>query len=1125
MSLRASTLSGSDSASTRSEPMPPSSPLTALAKRWSQAKSAERANAQSYLKELCAALGVEEPRPAGTGYEFEFPVKVVARDGTESTNFVDLYKASHFALEAKDEDAGKSKDMLLRKAFGQVRSYVGHLPHERPPYLLVLDVGRTLMVWDRWSGDYGGFNAGRRIDLTRLGERQEDADLLRDIWENPAARNPRSKAVAVTKHLAERLAKLAAELEREGYEQERVARFLMRCVFTMFAEDVGLLDGEPFRHIIDDVALNNPAEFVPLAEELWRAMDEGKRFLLRKLLRFNGHFFTDAEALPLNREALALLLTASEADWAHVEPTIFGTLLTRALDPAERHKLGAEYTPREFVERVVRPTVEEPIRERWTLVQAEVLQLRETGKKKNLAQAEKRLREFHAWLQELQFLDPACGSGNFLYVTMHLVKRIELEVIRLLEDVTEKQELRMAEVGPWQFHGIEVKPWAREIAELTLWIGFHQFWKEHHSVQPPEPILKDTGTLEHRDAVLAWDSLRHLPERDSPDPTPRIQDPITDSLVPDPAAKRPYMEHTNARRAPWPAADFIIGNPPYLGNKRMREVFGDGYVDALRRAYPELPDSVDFVMYWWARAAQEVAAGRTLRAGLITTNSITQLFHQPVVANAAESGAHVIWAAPDHPWTDESDAAAVRVAMTVLAREAPSATRVDVDETGRITKTATAPRLNVDLTVGANVVQAAGTPLLANSELSFRGLNVVGRGFVLSADEGRELRADRSLRPVIRPYVNGKDLAQRPRDVFVIDFGTGSEEAARQFPVVYDIVRARVLPERASNKDKGMRTRWWQHGRPRVEMRAALLGLPRFIVTPYVARHRFFTFLDAEVAPDDNLVVIASDSAFVLGVLSSTVHRLWADAAGTRLGIGNDQRYNNPRCFDAFPFPVVDAPQRSAIAAKADAIEAHRSAALARRADLTVTDMYNVVEGLRAGRALTAREQAIYRGAACGVLRDLHDELDALVASAYGWPWPLSSEDLLDRLVSLHDNRCEEESAGLIRWLRESYQRPLLAADETVPAPQLSLSTETSEPPKHPRGRPRVWPKSVVEQMLALQRLLQKAPLSVDEAVVRFAGARREIVEKHLDTLTVMGELWRDAAARYHLQDSGAAAA
>ncbi len=394
-------------------------------------------------------------------------------------------------------------------------------------------------------------------------------------------------------------------------------------------------------------------------------MDEGKRFGVRKLLRFNGHFFQEAEALPLGRRALTLLLEAGRADWRHVEPSIFGTLLVRALDPTERHRLGAEYTPRTFVERLVRPTVEEPVRERWTVVQAEVLQLREARKNN---EAVKRLRDFHGWLRELQILDPACGSGNFLYVTLALLKRVELEVLREIEAITGQPELGIEEVGPEQFHGIEVKPWAREIAELTLWIGYHQFWLEHHQgVNPPQPVLKDTGTLELRDAVLAWDELVEDLRRGRPDPTPRIVHPITGKLVPDPDARLPFLTHRGARPAEWPRADFIVGNPPYMGQARMRDSFGDGYVEALRSTYRNIPDSADYVMYWWYRAAREVAEGRTIRAGLITTNTITQRQNRVVITEAAKHGACVTWAVADHPWVDEAGGADVRVAMTVIA--------------------------------------------------------------------------------------------------------------------------------------------------------------------------------------------------------------------------------------------------------------------------------------------------------------------------------------------------------------------------------------------------------------------------------------------------------------------------
>src|SRR6185312_949711 len=234
--------------------------------------------------------------------------------------------------------------------------------------------------------------------------------------------------------------------------------------------------------------------------------------------------------------------------------------------------------------------------------------------------------------------------------------------------------LVLDEVHPRQFHGIEVKPWAREIAELTLWIGYHQFWRESHGGRtPPDPILEDTGTIECRDAVLAWDEIVHRPERDRPDPTPRIVSPITGEMIPDPNAKLEYYEYVGARQAEWPRADFIIGNPPYLGQARQRDAFGDGYVDSLRRVYQFIPDSADFVMYWWWHAAKLIVDGSTMRAGLITTNTITQSQSRPVIARAADDGAHVIWAAPDHPWVEEAGGAAVRVAMTVLDARAVTA--------------------------------------------------------------------------------------------------------------------------------------------------------------------------------------------------------------------------------------------------------------------------------------------------------------------------------------------------------------------------------------------------------------------------------------------------------------------
>lgn len=1094
--------------------------LAELAERWSRASAGEKANAQLYLVELCDALGVARPMPAGSGYQFELPVRVVTPQGLETTHFIDLYKRGHFVLEAKDEEPGRSTDVLLRKAFGQAVNYAIHLPEGPPPFLLVLDVAATLLVWQRRSGSYGGFNAARRIPLRELADRPDDIALLRDIWENPEARTSEARAAKVTRDVAERLARLAATLERRGHDQERVARFLIRCVFAMFAEDEGLLPGAPFTAILRDADAAGPAEVEGALAALWEAMDQGRYFGPRKLLRFNGHFFKDHGTIPLEREDIAVLREAADADWKAVEPTIFGTLLTRALDPDERHRLGAEYTPRAYVERIVRPTVEEPIRERWTLVEAEVLQLKESGRPKDRKEALRRLEHFHRWLRSLRFLDPACGSGNFLYVTLATVKRIEAEVLRAIEDLTGQHDLVVEEVGPWQFHGIEIKPWAREIAELTLWIGYYQFWREHHGGRtPPEPVLRDTGTLECRDAVLAYDDVVEDPARARPDPTPRIPHPVTGKLVPDPEAKLRYMVHVNPRQAEWPKADFIIGNPPYMGRGRQREAFGDGYVDALRAAYPDVPDNADYVMYWWYRAAREVAEGRTIRAGFITTNTITQRHNRELIELAQNDGARIAWAVADHPWVDETGSAAVRVAMTVVAKDPPTAMLVTVDDDGLVTGHARVDRLNADLTAHADVARAASEPLLANRGLSSQGFTLVGDGFRLAPEEGAKLlQSDTRHELLVRPLVNGRDLATRPRGLFTIDFALCTEDEAQAYPVLYNIVRDRVKPARDANKRAAYAEYWWRFGEPRSGLRSALHRTERYIGTSETSKHRFFQFLTTRTAAEHSVVCIALEDGFSLGVLSSAIHAIWSRAAGGRLGVGNDPRYQKALCFDPFPFPDPPPELRRQIADVAERLDRHRKDALARDERVTMTGMYNVVEKLRSGEALTPKEREIHEIAACGVLRDLHDDLDRLVARAYGWEWPLATEEILARLVALHDERVAEERAGRVRWLRPDYQIPRFGGEAGAAAGELALDDEPSPAAAAPR---RAWPGTAIEQLRALLDLVASTPVTVDEAVAAFDAAGRDLVVRHLETLEIMGEVRRDDGARYHAVAGG----
>lgn len=1099
----------------RSVPADSPARLRQLAEDWRDTTAQERSAFQTWLIRFCEALGAEPPDPPTDDYQFELPVHVVDREGRESTNFIDCWKAGHFAMEAKASGSDARNDTLLRRAFGQVRNYVAHVPGDAPPYLMVVDVPRTLIVWDRWSGQYGDFAAGRRIALASLHERPDDIALLYDIFEQPWVRDPRGRAQAVTKEIAAGLGELAARLEDRGLDNERVARFLMRCVFSCFAEDVGLLPDKLFRQTLEQAKAAGNATVLELAlTSLWKTMDTGGMFGAQLLHRFNGHFFKTVEALPLEAGDVDLLIDAAKYDWSKVEPSIFGTLLVRALDPEERHRLGAEYTPRAYIERLVEPTVVEPIRERWTAVQGAMLQLEQSGKKKDITAAVKQLRDFHEWMRGLSFLDPACGSGNFLYVTMIAVKRIEQEVLKEIERLSGGQGgLVLDEVHPRQFHGIEVKPWAREIAELTLWIGYHQFWRDTHGGRtPPDPILEDTGTIECRDAVLAWDEIVRRPEGDRPDPTPRVRHPVTGELVPDPEARLPYYEYVGARQAEWPKADFIVGNPPYIGGKKIRQTLGDGYTDALQSVYSALPDAADFVMYWWSRAAHLVAGGEVVRAGLITTNSLRQKHNRPVVRRALAEDANIIWAIADHEWSGETDDAAVRVSMTVMGRPRAHAI-IGVQQNDGAFAEHRVARINPDLTGGVDLADMLESPLRANDGLCFFGFLINGPGFLIDrAEFERLIAADVRNASVLKPIIGGQDVTRRPADEYVIDFGEQSLQEARDFPLLYNIVLDRVKPARDANRDRGIRENWWRFHRIRQDLRQAMAGLGRVAVTVETMKHRFFTFLTTTTAPDHSLVCIAVDDGSVLGVLSSVIHVTWALAAGGRLGFGNDPRYNRTVCFDPFPFPLPHAPLRARIAALAERLDAHRKAAIARDERVTMTGMYNVVEKLRSGEPLTPKERAIHEIAACGVLRDLHDELDALVAEAYGWPWPMEKEEILERLVALHDERVAEEKRGVVRWLRPDYQIPRFGAD--LPAATLDLGA-AAEAKAAPIAERRPWPKSAVEQLAALGALVAQRRVTVEEAAASFDGAKRELVARHLETLAMMGEVTVDAGGRY----------
>jgi len=1183
--------------------------------KWQGKDGSERANYQLFITELCELLGVPKPEPAhrdsaDNAYTFERHVKIGFGDGTETDGYLDCYRRSAFVLEAKKVRAGAHTkgygDALLR-ARTQAEAYARALPagEGRPPFLIVVDVGNVIELYaefTRSGATYTPFPDSRshRIKLADLQDAKVRA-RLRQVWLEPLALDPSRLSAEVTRDVAAHLAELARSLEASGHNSEHVAAFLTRALFCMFAEDVELLPKDSFRGLLER-HLDDPGTLVQMLHVLWKDMDGGgfSPALTRHVLRFNGKIFKghghDGYVLPLSKPQIQALLQAAKADWKAVEPAIFGTLLERALNPDERHALGAHYTPRAYVERLVLPTVMAPLRAQWADAQAAALLLaseahallhpldakgqpkaptrkQELAADKTLQAARDEVRRFHHHLCTLRVLDPACGSGNFLYVTLEHLKRLEGEVLNQLSELGDTQSklgLEGETVTPRQLLGIELNRRAAALAELVLWIG-HLQWHirtlGNNSVA--EPVVHDFGNIEHRDAVLAFDGQEPALDADGKlltrwDGKTFKPHPVTGEQVPDEAAQLPQWRYLNPRAATWPQADYIVGNPPFIGASTMRAALGDGYVQALREAWPSVPESADFVMYWWDQAARTVRLGHASQFGFITTNSLRQTFNRRVIEahlSDAKAPLSLAFAVPDHPWVDSAAGAAVRIAMSVGAPGEGTGRLLSVlhesqgehDEVA-VTLDERQGLIHADLRVGADV--ASAKPLAANLGVSSPGVKLHGAGFIVAPDEAAALGlgTEPGLDQHIRQYRNGRDLTATPRGALVIDlFGLSAEEARSRHPATYQWVHDRVKPERDANNRDTYRLNWWIFGEPRRDLRPALVGLLRYIATVETTKHRVFQFLDASVLPDNKLIVIALDDAVYMGVMSSLIHGAWALAAGSHLGVGNDPVYVKTRCFETFPFPADDtgfdasSPLATTIRERAEAIDAHRKRVLASpegsQAGLTLTGLYNVLEALRAGRSLSAKEKLHHDVGLVGVLHSLHTELDAAVLQAYGWqdlgpvPWDASEaqqaahqawvEALLERLVALNARRASDEARGLVRWLRPEFQDPARRAALAAPpapgaqatplpaAPDADEAGEAGEAEATPAGAAatsatrRAWPAALPEQMRATAEVLAASAMALSEAQVaehfKGQGPWKKRLPQILDTLEAVG--------------------
>lgn len=1141
--------------------------------KWEPSGGNERANTQLFIADLCTLLGVEQPQPtqSDTGrndYVFERHVVKTEIDGTTSNGWIDCYKRDSFILEAKQGsaadiqavDAGQGNSLrdlfgqtaaerfkrgmakrgteqwtgAMLRAAGQADGYARSLPegHGWPPFLLVTDIGYCIDVYANFARDgrpYAPFPDRRRFRITLEDLRDECVrQRLAAIWSAPMTLDPSAEAARVTREVADHLAALAKDIEAREQNPDQVAAFLMRLLFTMFAEDTGLIPNKSFSELLARHR-DEPETLALQLAELWRAMDAGEfsSAISKKVVQFNGWLFKDRSALHLTGGEIDVLIEAAKADWRQVEPAIFGTLLERALDPKERSKLGAHYTPRAYVERLVGPTIMEPLREDWLGTRTAAMEAAEAGDREK---ARLLVEAFHTKLAQTRVLDPACGTGNFLYVAMARMKELEGEVLELLEELGDAQylaELAGHTITPENFLGIEINPRAAEIAQLVLWIGYLQwhFRVSGEERMPEPPVLRDVKTIQCRDAILEWDSRelirdsRGIPESRWDGET-RKPHPVTGKLVPDESSRVELYKYVNPRPTKWPKADFIVGNPPFIGKgKRATDYLGRPYLNALKRS-SVVKISSDYAMQWWNKAAVTVREARARRFGFITNNTISQIFNSRVIKRNFESRQpfSLIFAVSDHPWVDEKGSAATRIAMTVGSRVDSIGRLLTVtDERGKpdtIEFSEKIGKITSNLVIGSDA--KASQALRSNSDLASPGIKTFGSGFILSAERANAWLADLSRDEAAHlfPYFGGKDVTDRWRGQYAIDVDHCEvEELRTRLPALHNWLFDHVKPDRDVNDDADRRDGWWRFGRRNTELRTALFGLPRFIVTTETAKHRMFQFLPAGAFPEGGLVAIGLADAYFLGVLTSSIHKVWV--ANAKGALETRPRYNKSRCFDPFPFPSTsDETLKALIRDTAEKLDRLRKEVLARHADLTLTKLYNGVEALRAAQAtgtvLSDKDRDVAERGCVSLIRQYHDEIDAAAARAYGWPLDLSEEAILERLVVLNKERAAEEAKGQVRWLRPEFQEPGYVA----PARQEALGLTEAE---QPTVEILEWPGALPEQVVAVASIVWRAarPLAANDVARAFKGKRAATVTPVLDALAGMGRVRKLEDGRY----------
>jgi len=998
----------------------------AFVEKWRGVTLKESAAYSEHFCDLCRLIGHPTPAemdPHGTFFTFQKGViknaagAVVMEDTLYGAipvaqktkhGFADVWYKNHFAWEYK----GKHKD--LEKAREQLLQYIDDL--QNPPLLVVSDIDR-FEIHTRFNNCVKTVTRFSNEDLLK----PESQQLVRNLFENVEAFKPTKTVQGVTEEVAAIFAKLAENLRSRSVDPHKVAHYLMKLLFCMFAEDVGILPNKIFQRLVEKAVgrfqglgadWDKAADTLPLSRRkhgspedadffsrnvslLFTAMQKGGEFWGEQIDHFNGGLFDDDEAFDLPGEDLETLYYCARQDWSSIEPSIFGTLFERLLDPGKRSQLGAHYTSKEDIQTLVEPVLMQPLRRAWEKVHKRcyaLLTKREQSSGKEWAKADKELRrtleDFCHSLSLQRVLDPACGSGNFLYVSLNVLKELEKEVVTFAAKCGHSL---FRYVGPEQLYGIELNSYAVELARLVVWIGHIQWDKQNGMYRPDQPILKPLKNIQERDAILI------MPKEEGGPPA----------------------------EPEWPECDVIVGNPPFLGGNRIRKELGADYVEHLFALYEgRVPAFADLCCYWFEKARSSITAKRCNRAGLLATQGIRGGANRAVLQAIKTSG-DIFYGVSDRDWI--LDGANVHISIIAFDNGA---------ERERVLDGRAVSSINANLTAVSDVTTCS--ILAANLNISFQGPSPKAKFHISEAKAFEFLHGfgNPSGLPnsdVVKPLTIAADITKRERANWTVDFAVMPLEQASLYQEPFRWLQEHVYPARSKNRRESYAKLWWQYAEARPGMRRAIASR-RYIATPRHSKHRVFIWCEPFIICNDSTIVFAMTADCQFGVLHSRLHEVWALKLGTRLE--TRPRYTPTTCFETFPLPEPTKKQEQAIAQAAKELDDLRNAWLnppewTKEEVLTFPGSVDgawaryVKEPNAKGIGTVHYPRIVPRDPECAkklakrTLTNLYNErpawldlvhkkLDQAVCAAYCFPADLPDEQVLDRLLKLNLARAEQ---------------------------------------------------------------------------------------------------------------------